>query len=937
MLTAETSKSTIREAARAFAHRWLGTSREQAEKQTFWNEFLGVFGIDRRQVAAFEALASRASTGNIGWVDLLYPNQMAVEHKSAGEDLDQAMDQLFDYLPRLVHASITPWLLVTCDFNHFKWRNLVDNTSGDFDLAALPENIHLFWWMAGHESPIEAFESEEDCNQKATDIMAVLHDSLRDAGYPEADRRAWLTRILFCMFADDTDVWDRAAFHAFIAHQTREDGSDLGSRLAEVFQVLDTPEDSRSSLLSEELRIFTYINGDLFSDQIRIPACNDAIRSALLTACRFNWAAISPAIFGSMFQSVMLDQERRAIGAHYTEEDKIIRVIRPLFLDELEAELNSCVTLSSLRQFHEKLSSLTFFDPACGCGNFLVIAYREIRRLESVVIGRIQDREVNEARTRKRERLSPGQLGVNLELLCKVSVNQFYGIEIEEFPARIARTALYLIDHIANRQVSAQFGQHFVRFPIPASSTIVIGNALRIDWANVLAPEDACYLLGNPPFIGISLRSDQQTDDLKHVWGNSYHGTLDYVTGWYKKAVAYIGREPIKAAFVSTNSICQGEQVSPLWSFILGQGFKIDFAHRTFKWSSQARGTASVHCVIIGFSRNEITSRKLIFDYPDITGDPVQIEATNINPYLLDYENIIVAPASNPISDQLVEVRYGNKPTDGGFLIVNPDEHQAFMADPVASQYVRKYVGARELLHGTDRWCLWLLNAPPGEVRRSTLLTQRVAAVRAFRLASDASSTNQAAETASLFRQIVQPNGNYLCIPIHVSESRTYFPTAYYSRDVIASNATFVADDPDGFIFSILSSSMFISWFRAVGGKIKSDLRFNKLLVYNTFPMPHLSDRRRGEIIDAGRLILQARERYANSTLAQLYDLDMRPDLLEAHRALDRAVDRALGVTSMPATEYSRLRRLFELYRDATSPLQAATVRHRARRSRQST
>lgn len=935
MTTADSSKSTIREAARAFAHRWLGTSREQAEKQTFWNELLAVFGIDRRQVAAFEALASRASTGNIGWVDLLYPNQMAVEHKSAGEDLDEAMDQLFDYLPRLVHKSITPWLLVVCDFSRFKWRNLVDNTNGEFLLDELSENVHIFWWMAGHESPIEAFESEEDCNQKATDIMAVLHDSLRDAGYPEADRRAWLTRVLFCMFADDTDVWDRAAFHAFIAHQTREDGSDLGSRLAEVFQVLDTPESNRSNLLSEELQMFSYINGDLFSDHIRIPSCNETIRSALLKACRFNWAAISPAIFGSMFQSVMLDQERREIGAHYTEEDKILRLIRPLFLDDLEAELNSCVTLQSLRGFHERLSSFTFFDPACGCGNFLVVAYRELRRIETVLIQRIQDREVRETAASRRQRLSPGQLGVNLELLCKVSVNQFFGIELEEFPARIARTALYLIDHIANRQVSAQFGQHFVRFPIPASSTIVIGNALSLDWADVLPAEDACYLLGNPPFIGISLRSDQQTDDLRYVWGDSYHGTLDYVTGWYRKAVAYIGNEPIKAAFVSTNSICQGEQVSPLWSFVFSQGFKIDFAHRTFKWTSQARGTANVHCVIIGFSRNEIVSRRRIFDYPDINSDPVELQATNINPYLIDYENIIVAPAANPISVQLAEVRYGNKPTDGGFLTIAPDDHHAFMADPVASQYVRKYVGARELLHGTNRWCLWLLNAPPGEVRRSALLMQRVAAVRAFRLASDAPSTRQAAETASLFRQVVQPNGNFLCIPIHVSESRAYFPTAYFQSDVIASNATFVADDPDGLIFSILSSSMFMAWFRAVGGRIKSDLRFNKLLVYNTFPMPFLSDRRRSAVIDAGSSILYARERHTNSTLAQLYDLDMQPELIEAHRRLDRAVDRAFGITSNPTTEYMRIRRLFELYRDAVAPLAIAATTNGSRRSRQ--
>jgi hypothetical protein len=398
------------------------------------------------------------------------------------------------------------------------------------------------------------------------------------------------------------------------------------------------------------------------------------------------------------------------------------------------------------------------------------------------------------------------------------------------------------------------------------------------------------------------------------------------VSGWYKKAIAYIGEEPIKAAFVSTNSICQGEQVAPLWSFIFGQGFKIDFAHRTFKWTSQARGAANVHCVIIGFSRNEVVTRRVIFEYPDINGDPVELRVTNINPYLIDYENVIVESATHPISGQLAEVRYGNKPTDGGFLTIAPEDHQTFMADSVASQYVRKYVGARELLHGTNRWCLWLLSAPPGEVRRSALLMQRVTSVRDFRLASDAPSTRQAAKSASLFRQIAQPNGCYLCIPRHVSEKRLYFPTAFYDRDVIASDATFIADDPDGLIFSVLSSSMFIAWFRTVGGRIKSDLRFNKLLVYNTFPMPSLNDRRRTAIIDAGRRILNAREMYANSTLAQLYDLDMPPELIEAHHFLDRVVDRAFGMTSNSVTERVRIRRLFEIYRDAPASLHIAAA-----------
>ena len=934
MRTADTSKGTIRQNSLAFAERWASATSEQAERQTFWNELLSVFGIDRKEVAAFEALASRASTGNHGWVDLIYPNQMAVEHKSAGEDLDKAMDQLFDYLPRLIHDSITPWLLVVCDFGNFKWKNLANNTSGEFTLSALADNIHLFWWMAGHESPIEAFKSEEACNLKATEIMADLHDELKNTGYSEMDRKAWMTRILFCMFADDTDIWDRAAFHAYVAHQTREDGSDLGSKLAEIFQILDTPLTQRSSLLTEELNAFTYINGDLFSEVIRIPACNSKIRSALLKACQFNWEAISPAIFGSMFQNVMLGIERRKLGAHYTEENKIMRAIEELFLDELMVELEKCKTLTQLRRFHEKLASLTFFDPACGCGNFLVITYREIRRLEHLCIGKIIEREIREAATTRRRRLAEGQFAINLELLCKVSVSQFYGIEIEEFPARIARTALYLIDHIANRDVSKQLGQYYARFPIHSSATIVVDNALKLSWENVLAAENAHYLIGNPPFVGISLRSSTQTKDLKSVWGSQYHGTLDYVTGWYKKAIDYISTRRIRAAFVSTNSICQGEQVAPLWGYFYSRGFKIDFAHRTFKWTSEAEGIANVHCIIIGFSRQEVETNRRIFDYPDILGQPVAIDANNITPYLIDFSpNLIVEPSSSPLSNQLPEVRYGNKPCDNGGLLISPDEYNIFSTEPIASKYVKKFVGAREMLYGIDRWCLWLVDAPPGEIRQSKILSERVNAVRDFRLASKAPSTVEAAEKASIFRQITQPTDRFLCIPIHVSEKRQHFTVDYYDADVIASNAAFIADDPTGLIFSILSSSMFMAWFRTVGGRIKSDLRFNKLLVYNTFPMPHLPDKDKKQIEAAGREVLAVRASYPSACLADLYDLPMRADLVDAHKRLNRKVDQAFGLTEFPISEYARVRKLFDLYSELVIPLQAQ-INRPARRSR---
>ena len=591
------SKAAIRERAVRFVSRWADVRSESAEKQTFWNELLAVFGIDRRQVAAFEELAQRASTGRHGWIDLLYPGQMAVEHKSAGEDLDKALGQLFDYLPSL-HKAEFPWLLVVSDFRRFAWRNLDTDEAGEFPLTELPHNLDVFWWMAGHGASTFAFEDEEQANLVATEHMAKLYDDLLESGYDEHALREWLTRVLFCLFADDTDVWDRAGFHTYVARYTHPDGHDLGPMLAQLFEVLDTPPERRARTLDEDLAAFTYINGDLFAGRLPIPSCNEAIRNALLEACRFDWGIISPAIFGSMFQNVMEPRERRQLGAHYTTEQNILRTIRPLFLDDLEAELAAANTRPKLEAFLDKLPDLRFMDPACGCGNFLVIAYRELRRLETEALRR-------QAVQRRRRGTRPESLGMRamtLEFLCKVTVAQFFGIEIEEFPARIARTALYLADHIANREISAEFGELFLRFPIPAAPHIEIANALRMDWNALLPAKEASYVFGNPPFGGHITRTREQSDDLRHVWGAGYAKWLDFVTGWYRKALDYGRGQRVRFAFVSTNSISQGEQVARLWQPLFDAGYQIDFAYQTFAWTSEARGMAHVHVVIEGFS-----------------------------------------------------------------------------------------------------------------------------------------------------------------------------------------------------------------------------------------------------------------------------------------------------------------------------------------------
>ena len=553
----EVSKRTIRERSIAFSKRHSTDKSEAAEKQGFWIDFFDIFGISQKSVGRFEFAATRLSTGRRGSIDLLVPGEMAVEHKSAGEDLSKAMGQLFDYLDSLEEAA-QPHLLVACDFKNFYWHDLNARTQGRFLLEDLSENVELFWWLAGHQAT-PTFEDEEAANLVATDYMAKLHDAMLASGYDAHALREWLTRILFCLFADDTDVWDRSAFKHYVFLRTRQDGTDLGSALDYLFQILNTPDSERARNLDEDLASFTYINGDIFEARLPTPTCDESIRKALLEACKFDWSEISPAIFGSMFQNVMTPVEQRHLGAHYTTEENILKTIRPLFLEDLEAELQTLKVTTSAKsreeidRFHNRLSSLTFLDPACGCGNFLVIAYREIRRLETELL-----------RKRSVAYKQPMDQLMDVSHALKVTVGQFYGIEIEEFPARIARTALYLMDHKANLLVSKEFGQYFARFPIPSSPHIVIANALRVDWNEVLPAANANYVFGNPPFGGHAVRSKDQSDDLRHVWGDGYAKWLDHVSGWYRIAASYNVDRRIRFAFVSTNSISQGEQVARL-------------------------------------------------------------------------------------------------------------------------------------------------------------------------------------------------------------------------------------------------------------------------------------------------------------------------------------------------------------------------------------
>jgi hypothetical protein len=901
------SKDTLRARATKFIADWEGQHRERSECQVFWHEFFAMFDVRSVDIGMYEEAAKRASTGGDGRIDYLIPWELAIEHKTTGEDLDKAMGQLIDYLPSLKQKQ-PPRLLVTCDFANFQWHNLETGESGKFPLTDLIANLDLFWWLAGHAARgAKAFDDEEEANLKATDLMAKLYDAVTATGYDEHALREWLTRILFCLFADDTDVWPRNAFMNFIHFRTQSDGSDLGPQLRMLFELLNMPPEKRPPSLDTDLADFTYINGDLFSNDLPMVWADEESRTYLLEACRFDWSKISPAIFGSMFQNVMTPAERRHLGAHYTTLHNILKTIRPLFLEDLEEELGKASSISALERFHEKLASLRFLDPACGCGNFLVVAYGELRRLEKECLQKIRDKQgKGEWQT----------LGVHL--LFKVNVSQFYGIEIEEFPARIARTALYLMDHSYNREVSAEFGRYFIRFPIPASPHIAIENALRFDWNALLPAKDVSFIMGNPPFVGSRLASAEQKADQEALWqGNRQQGKLDFVTNWYKLAAEYISGGATRAAFVSTNSISQGEQPAVLWDELWKHGISIDFAHQTFAWSSEARGPAAVHVVIIGFSGSAQPGPRPLWTYPDINAPAIKTMAKNICPYLIDAPNTVVRSRQRPLVAGVPSMYFGSMPRDSGHLssITAADANGIRSTDPIASKYLNRLIGAEELINGRERYCLWLLDADPSDVAASPALRSRLSAVRTFRNASKAASTRAAAATPGLFVQIAQPKVRYLALPAHSSESRDYLPMAFFEPEVIASNALLLIPGADEALFGILSSRMFMAWNRTVSGRLESRIRVSQEITYNNFPFPMLDISSRVKLVRAATGVLDARSQFPDATLGDLYNpLSMPQDLVKAHAVLDRAVDAVIAPRKRFAADSDRLSYLIERY-----------------------
>lgn len=656
------------------------------------------------------------------------------------------------------------------------------------------------------------------------------------------------------------------------------------------------------------------MNGRLFEEPLKLAAFDSDMRSALLDCSSVGWGAVSPAIFGALFQSIMDEKARRNLGAHYTSEENILKLIKPLFLDDLWAEFQRVKgNRNRLFEFHKKLRSLTFLDPACGCGNFLVITYRELRKLEREVL---------------RVSAGGGQQFVDVFGLVQVDVDQFHGIEIEEFPVQIAQVAMWLVDHQMNQKVSEEFGMYFARIPLKSSPHIVHGNALRLDWNDVVPAARVSYIMGNPPFIGHHYQSADQKRDQRAVMNAiPACGVLDYVANWYVKVVEFMKQNgSIEAAFVSTNSIIQGEQVGILWAYLLSKDVSIQFAHRTFAWTNEARGVAAVHCVIVGFGLVRRARRRL-FDYPDPDGPSVEMEVKNINPYLVDGPDVVVLNRTTPICN-VPSMRWGNKPTDGGHLIFSRAEADQFVAlEPNAKKYVRPYISGGDFIDGVERRCLWLQGALPEELQSMPLVLERLSEVRRFRLASRAETTRAYAKYPSLFRQIAQPQNDYLAIPEVSSERRAYLPMAMISKDVICSNKIQFVAGATQFQFGVLTSAMHMAWLRHTCGRLESRISYSSTIVYNNFPWPDQpSDKQVGAIEAAAQGVLDARAQFPGSSLADLYDpLTMPPELLGAHQKLDRAVDAAYGRTSF-ASEAERVAFLFTLYQRYTSLLPDSVV-----------
>ena len=786
------SWNEIRARASRFADEWRDAAYEKGETQSFYNDFFEVFDVRRRTVARYEAHVEKLDN-RAGFIDLFWPGVLIVEQKSAGRNLARAYDQAGEYFDALTERDRPRYILVS-DFQTFELHDLDERETVAFPLKDLHAHVEAFGFILGLER--RTFRDQDPVNVEASAVMGRLHDALEESGYGGHDLELFLVRTVFCLFADDTGIFEpRDIFLDLLETRTREDGSDIGGWLTRLFQVLNTPVNQRQAKLDEDLARFPYVNGDLFAARLTIPDFDAAMRAALIDACRFNWTAISPAIFGALFQSVMEPAARRAQGAHYTTEKNILKVIGPLFLDDMKAEFKRIRARKTrrrveLRAFQKRLGEMKFFDPACGCGNFLIIAYRELRELEIELI-----REL-----RGGSRVAAQRTLTTAELLSRITVDQFYGIEIGEFPARIAETALWMMDHIMNNRLSLAFGQSYVRIPLEGSPHILNADALETDWTTLLPPEDCSFVFGNPPFAGAKYQTAVQRAQVRRIAAlGKGGGTLDYVTAWFIKAGGYVQKGPARIGFVATNSITQGEQVAQLWPLLFDRcALEIAFAHCTFAWGSDARGKAHVHVVILGLDRREnARADKRLFSYPDINGDPEESSHAALSPYLSDAgvlsdPHLVVRKERAPING-MGRLISGSQPIDDGEYIFNAEERAELLeTDPDAVRFLRPYVGAREYLQGGERWILALQEASTTTLKSLPRVRERMAAVRRFRAKSKRKSTLAIVDYPTRYNVEVIPKTSFLVVPKASSERREYVPVGWLEPPTIPSDLVFV-------------------------------------------------------------------------------------------------------------------------------------------------
>jgi type I restriction-modification system DNA methylase subunit len=885
------SWNEIHRKALLFSERWKDELSESESAQHFWIEFLDIFGIDKKRVAVFEAQARRTSTGGRGEIDLFWPGLMIAEHKSAGKKLEQAEEQAIDYLNSLEQRDL-PRYVVTSNFSHMRILDLIGGESAfEFKLEDLVKEIDRFSFIAGYKARKFSTQLEEKVNIEAARYMARLYEELSRHGSDDHEASILMTRLLFLLFADDSGIWEKGLFEEFIRTRTEPDGSDLGALLANLFQILDRDESKRSSATDELLLRFPYVNGGIFKDRLDIPQFDRHMRDELLECSTFDWSAVSPAIFGSLFQAIKSKEARRTLGEHYTTESNIRRVIDPLLIDGLRAEFEiNKHNPKKLEKLRIELGKLRILDPACGCGNFLVIAYRELRRLELDILLQI------------RELTGIDPLPLDPTHMLMVRLPAFAGIEIEEWPAKIAQTAMFLVDHQANIDLALEFGRTEERLPISESANIINKNALTLDWSEAFTPSDDLVIIGNPPFIGSRMANESQKIDQALVWnGNSRQGTLDFVTNWFKKSAEFIAGTKARVAFVSTNSITQGEQPSVLWTELWKLGMRIDFAHRTFSWSSEAPGAASVHCVIIGFSSRPKPSRLRLWNYVDLKENGIESSVSNITPYLTDGPDIVISSRQEPFDSHTPKMYFGSMPRDAGWLSnISKDEAQEIkLRDPIAAKYLRPIIGAEELINGGERWCLWLVDATPGEIASSSVLKMRLGEVADMRVSSKAKSTREFAKTPGLFAQIAQPKDRYLGVPRVSSETRNFIPVSFHESTVIASDALLTIANADEVLFGLISSSIFTAWAKAVSGRLESRIRISQEITYNNFPWLAIDDSNRQAISSAALKVLSVRDSHPNETLGSLYNpLAMPSDLVAAHSLLDKVVLKAYKIPS---------------------------------------